>query len=175
MANLNKVMLIGRLTRDPELRYTQQGAALTELGLAVNRTFGQGEARKDETTFVDVTAWQRQAEVICQYLKKGSPIFIEGRLKLDSWQAKDGGNRSKLGVVLENFQFLDSPRERSEGGGGGGAGGGRAFQGGAGPDYGAPTGVDYGASQGAPRSAPPPSENAPGPDGMGLGDADIPF
>ncbi|MHC5077631.1 MAG: single-stranded DNA-binding protein, partial [Planctomycetota bacterium] len=107
MANLNKVFLIGRLTRDPELRYTQTGTAVAEFGLAVNRNYttAAGEKR-EETTFVDVIVWQRKAEVICEYMSKGRPIFVEGRLELDKWETKDGQKRSKLRVVADNFQFL---------------------------------------------------------------------
>lgn len=115
MSNLNKVMLMGRLTRDPELRYTPQGSAVTEIGVAINREYTVGTERRKETTFVDVTLWKRQAEVVCQYLKKGGPIFIEGRLSLDSWETQDGQKRSRLRVVAENFQFLGT---RSEGEGG---------------------------------------------------------
>ena len=118
MANLNKVFLIGRLTRDPELRYTQSGTAVAEFGLAVNRNFttSAGEKR-EETTFVDVIVWRRRAEVICEYLGKGSPIFIEGRLELDTWETQDGQKRSKIRVVTDNFQFLGGPRSEDRGGG----------------------------------------------------------
>jgi single-strand DNA-binding protein len=110
MPNLNKVMLMGNLTRDPELRYTPNNTPVVNLGLAVNRRWRnqQGEVQ-EETTFVDCEAWSRAAEVINQYLRKGRPVFIEGRLKLDQWQDKDGQNRSKLKVIVENFQFTDSP------------------------------------------------------------------
>jgi len=114
MANLNKVLLIGRLTRDPELRYTQGGTAVTELGIAVNREFTTSDGtRKKETCFVDVVMWARRAEVACQYLRKGSPLFVEGRLELDQWQGPDGQKRSRLRVVADNFQFLDRPGDRS--------------------------------------------------------------
>lgn len=119
MANFNRVMLMGNLTRDVELKYTPSNQAVANIGLAVNRRYktkDTGEQR-EETTFVDCEAWGRTAEVMNQYLAKGRPVFIEGRLKLDSWQDKDGGNRSKLKVVVENFQFVDS---RGGGGGGGG-------------------------------------------------------
>ena len=122
MASLNRVFLIGNLTRDPEVRYTPKGTAVTELGLAVNRTYSteQGE-RKEETTFIDVEFWGRQAEVIGEYMKKGRPIFVEGRLRLDSWEDKQSGQkRSKLRVVGEGFQFLGG---RDGGGGGEGEGG----------------------------------------------------
>lgn len=107
MANLNKVFLIGRLTRDPELRYTQGGTAVAEFGLAINRSYttSSGEKR-EETTFVDIIVWRRRAELVCEYLSKGSPIFIEGRLELDAWETPDGQKRSKLRVVADNFQFL---------------------------------------------------------------------
>ena len=127
MSNLNKVMLMGRLTRDPELRYTPQGTAVTDLGIAVNRVRGgrDGGERQEETTFVDVTAWMRQAEVICEYLHKGDPIFIEGRLTLDTWESREGEKRSKLKVVLESFQFIGG-RQGGGGSGGDSYGGGRA-------------------------------------------------
>ena len=117
MASFNKVILAGNLTRDPELRYTPKGTAVTEIGLAVNRTWkDESGAAKEEVTFVDVAAYGRQAEVIAQYLKKGRPLLVEGRLKLDTWDDKQSGQkRSKLRVVLEGFQFLDSGN-RGEGG-----------------------------------------------------------
>jgi single-strand DNA-binding protein len=111
MSNLNRVLLMGRLTRDPELRYTPQGTAVSEIGLAINREYTVGTERRKETTFVDVTLWKRQAEVVCQYLKKGSPIFVEGRLSFDSWETPDGQKRSKLRVVAENFQFVGARGE----------------------------------------------------------------
>lgn len=112
MASFNKVILIGNLTRDPELRYTPKGMAVAKIGLAVNRNWRTetGEAR-EEVTFVDVDAFGRQAETIGQYMKKGRPIMIEGRLRLDTWDDKQTNQkRSKLGVVLESFQFLDFGR-----------------------------------------------------------------
>jgi single-strand DNA-binding protein len=122
MASYNKVILVGNLTRDPELRYTPKGTAVAKLGLAVNRTWKTetGES-KEEVTFVDVDAFGKQAEVIGQYMKKGRPILIEGRLKLDQWDDKQTGQkRSRLGVVMEAFQFLGSAPGREGGGGGGG-------------------------------------------------------
>lgn len=122
MANFNKVMLMGNLTRDIELRYTSNNTAVAKIGLAVNRRYKAGDGdQREETTFVDCEAWGRTAEVMNQYLQKGRPVFIEGRLKLDQWQDQQGNNRSKLLVVVENFQFIDS---RGGGGGGGGASGG---------------------------------------------------
>lgn len=116
MANYNKVMLMGNLTRDPELRYTANGTAVCNVGIAINRQYRNKEgATTKETTFVDCEAFGRTAEVMNEYLSKGRPVFIEGRLKLDQWQDKDGRNRSKLRVVVESFQFIDSnPDERQE-------------------------------------------------------------
>ena len=123
MANLNKVMLMGNLTRDPEVRYTPKGTAVAELGLAINRVFSaENGEKREETTFVDVTLWGRTAEIAGEYLKKGRPVFIEGRLQLDTWDDKQTGQkRSKLKVVGEGMQLIGS---RGEGGGGGGGGGG---------------------------------------------------
>jgi single-strand DNA-binding protein len=113
MANLNRVLLIGNLTRDPEVRYTPKGTAVVEIGLAVNRIYsGEDGEKKEETTFVDVTLWARQAEIAGQYLKKGRPVFIEGRLQLDTWDDKQTGQkRSRLRVVGENLQLLGSRQE----------------------------------------------------------------
>src|SRR5512139_33508 len=110
MANFNKVILAGNLTRDPEVRYTPKGMAIAKLGLAINRTWKTetGET-KEEVTFVDVDAFGRQAEVIAQYVKKGRPLLVEGRLKLDTWEDKNTHQKqSKLRVVLEGFSFLDT-------------------------------------------------------------------
>ncbi len=122
MANVNKVILIGNITRDPEVRHTPKGTAVTDLGIAVNRVYSseQGDKR-EETTFVDVTLWGRQAELAGEYLTKGRPVYIEGRLQMDSWEDKASGQkRSKLKVVGETMQFLGG---RGDGGGqsGGGA------------------------------------------------------
>ena len=120
MANLNKVLLMGNLTRDPEVRYTPKGTAVTELGIAVNRIYtGENGEKREEVTFVDVTVWGRTAENVGEYLRKGRPVFIEGRLQLDSWEDKQSGQkRNKLKVVADNVQFLGS---RGSGGGGGGS------------------------------------------------------
>ena len=119
MPNYNKVILMGNLTRDPEVKYTSGGTAIAKIGMAINRTWTNKEGQKqEETTFVDVDAFGRQAEVIGQYLKKGRPVMIEGRLKLDQWDDKQTGQkRSKLGVTLEGFQFLDSGVAAGGGGG----------------------------------------------------------
>lgn len=120
MANLNKVMLIGNLTRDPEIKYTPKGMAIAELGLAINRNYTtESGEKREETTFVDVTLWGRQAEIAKEYLSKGRPVYIEGRLTLDTWDDKQTGQkRSKMRVTGETMQFLGS---RGDGGGGGGS------------------------------------------------------
>ncbi len=125
--SVNKVFLMGNLTRDVELKYTPSNQPVATFGLAMNRRYRtpDGEDRK-VTTFVDCEAWARTAEVMSEYLSKGRPVFIEGRLKLDQWQDKDGNNRSKLRVVVENFQFVDSRGGAGGGAGGGSGGGGRA-------------------------------------------------
>ena len=121
MASFNKVILLGNLTRDPEVRYTPKGSAVCDLGLAVNRsyTLDSGEKR-EEVTFVDVVLWARLAEIAGEYLKKGRPVFIEGRLQLDTWDDKQSGQkRSKLRVIGETMQLLGG-RPPGTGGGEGG-------------------------------------------------------
>jgi len=120
MANFNKVILAGNLTRDPELRYTPKGTAVVKMGMAINRTWkSESGENKEEVTFVDVDVWGRQAEVIAQYMRKGRPLLVEGRLKLDTWEDKNTHQKqSKLKVVLESFSFIDS--KVPEGGAGGG-------------------------------------------------------
>jgi single-strand DNA-binding protein len=117
MANYNRVILAGNLTRDPELRYTPKGSAIADLGMAINRTWkSETGEMKEEVTFVDVVAYGRTAEVISQYLKKGRPLLVEGRLRLETWEDKQTNQKkSKLRVVCESFQFLDSGRS-AEGG-----------------------------------------------------------
>jgi len=119
MASFNKVVLVGNLTRDPELRYTPKGTAIAKLGLAVNRVWtNEAGEKKEEVTFVDVDVFGRTAENVGQYMRKGRPILIEGRLKLDQWDDKQTGQkRSRLGVVAENVQFLGSAPGGGEGGG----------------------------------------------------------
>jgi single-strand DNA-binding protein len=119
MASYNKVILLGNLTRDPQVRYTPSGSAVAEIGLAVNRYWNdkQSNTRREETTFVDVTLWNRDAEVAGEYLAKGRSVLIEGRLQLDTWDDKQTGQkRSKLRVVAERMQMLGG---KGEGGGGG--------------------------------------------------------
>lgn len=112
MPNFNKVFLMGNLTRDPELRATPSGTAVCQFGLAVNRVYNSSNGeRQEETTFVDVEAWGRQAETVSKYVTKGNPLFVEGRLKLDSWENKEGEKRSKMKVVLENMQLISQRGE----------------------------------------------------------------
>ncbi|MFK7909928.1 MAG: single-stranded DNA-binding protein [Akkermansiaceae bacterium] len=120
MANFNKVMLMGNVTRDIELRYTPKGTAVADIGLATNRVrSGENGEKITETTFVDITLWGRTAEVAHQYSGKGKPLFVEGRLQTDSWDDKETGKkRTKLKVVADNIQLMGSP------GGGGQQGGG---------------------------------------------------
>lgn len=107
MASFNKVILLGNLTRDPETRVTANGNTICKLGMAVSRVYSTRDGeRKEETTFVDIDAFGKQAEVITKYMRKGRPLMVEGRLKLDQWETNDGQKRSKLGVILENFQFV---------------------------------------------------------------------
>ena len=148
MANLNKVMLIGNLTRDPELRVTPKGTAICQFSLAVNRKFkDESGGEREEVTSIDVEAWSKQGETIAKYCTKGRPLFVEGRLRLDQWEDKTTKEkRSRMKVVLENFQFLGTGR--AEGGAPGAPG---ASEGGSEPRYAAP----------APRSsAPKPSAPA---------------
>ncbi len=155
MASYNRVILVGNVTRDPELRYIASGTAVTDLGLAINdrRKNANGEW-VEETTFVDVTLWGRQAEVAGEYLSKGSPVLIEGRLQLDTWETSEGQKRSKLKVVGQRMQMLGT---RVGGGGGGGGGGDRPAPQSPGHDQAAPAEETY---------EPPPQEPP---------DDDIPF
>lgn len=107
MASFNKVILMGNLTRDPELRVTNTGLSICKLSLAVNRTYTSKDGEsKDETTYVDIDSFGKQAEILSKYMQKGRPLMVEGRLKLDQWESNEGQKRSKLGVILESFQFL---------------------------------------------------------------------
>ena len=151
MPNLNKVMLMGNLTRDPELRYTPKGTAVADISLAINRVWNNEQNQKqEETIFVDVTLWGRQAELAQQYLTKGRGAYIEGRLQMDTWDDKETGKkRSKLKVIGESLQFLPDGR-------GGAGGGGGAPQGGGGQQSRPPQQQRTAPPQGA--SAAPPSE-----------------
>lgn len=158
MASFNRVILVGNLTRDPELRYVPSGMAVTDIGLAVNdrRKNANGEWI-EETTFVDVTLWGRTAEVAGEYLSKGSPVLIEGRLKLDTWEGNDGQKKSKLKVVGEKMQLLSARGGGGGSGGSGGSGGGaRRTSPPAYDEYSQPSGSeDYGEPAGGGRSGPP--------------------
>ncbi len=116
MASLNKVLLLGHLTRDPELRYTANGTPVATVGPAVNRRYRQGDETKEDVCFIDVATFGRQAETVCEYLQKGSPALVEGRLQWRSWETEDGQRRSKHEVVAERVQFLPSPAAVREGG-----------------------------------------------------------
>jgi single-strand DNA-binding protein len=120
MASFNKVILLGNLTRDPEVRYTPKGTAVTDIGLAVNRVYTtDNNEKREEVTFVDVTLWGRTAEIAGEYLKKGRPCLIEGRLQMDTWDDKQSGQkRSKLKVIGEALQLLGSRPGAGEGSGG---------------------------------------------------------
>ena len=165
MSSLNKVFLIGNLTRDPEMRVTPKGTAICQFGLAVNRQFKDDSgATRDETTFVDIEAWGKQGELVSKYLGKGSQCMVEGRLKLDQWEDKASGQkRSRLKVVLDNVQFLGAPR----GAGGTGAGAGAASSG---PADEADQTPAYEKTSPPPRRAAPPPAAAP----ENL-DEDVPF
>ena len=151
MASFNKVYLMGNLTRDPDVRTTPTGLKIAKLGLAVNRRYRtRDNEQKEETTFVDIDAFGQQAETLERYCQKGSPLFVEGRLRLEQWQTNTGENRSKLTVVLENFQFI------------GGREGGQAREG---------SGSQQAPSQ---PSTPPPAQK-PSPAENDIQDDDIPF
>jgi single-strand DNA-binding protein len=116
MASLNKVQIIGNISRDPEVKYTAHGKAVTDLGVAINRSWkDEGGNKKEEVTFVDVTLWGRVAEIAGEYCRKGGSIYIEGRLQMDTWEDKQSGQkRSKLRVVGENLQLLGSRRQEGQ-------------------------------------------------------------
>jgi single-strand DNA-binding protein len=157
MANLNKVMLMGNITRDPELKYMPNQTAVCDFGLAINRTWtGQDGVKKEETTFVDCSCFGKTAEILSKYKKKGDPLFVDGRLKLDQWEAQDGTKRSKMRVIVENFQFLN----RSAGPQGGNPNAGNDANM---PEYGGePTGNYAPRPSAAPARSPAPSYRAGG-------------
>lgn len=165
MASFNKVILLGNLTRDPQVKYTPSGTALAELGLAVNRTWfdKQSNSRREETTFVDVTLWGRDAEVAGEYLAKGRPVLIEGRLQLDTWDDKTTGQkRSKLRVVGERMQMLGSRGDGPGGGGGASRGSAGSFSGGGGGAQGMDDGPAPGDFDSEPSGAgSPPADEVP--------------
>jgi single-strand DNA-binding protein len=182
MASYNKVMLIGNLTRDPEVRYTPKGSAVCDIGLAVNRVYTADNGEKvEEVTFVDVVLWSKMAELAGKYLHKGRPVFIEGRLQMDSWEDKQTGQkRTRLRVVGEQMQFLGSPQggDRPAGGGGDEEGG---SSGGGGGGYNRPAArpAQRPASQQRPAQRPAPAQQnddfGDGPITEGMEDDDIPF
>ena len=161
MSSFNKVILMGNLTRDPEMRYTPSGTAIARIGLAVNRKwYNEARELQEEVTFIDVDAFGKRAETIGQYFKKGNPILVEGRLRLDQWEDKQTGQkRSRLGVILESFQFLPSGGQSREGGSSDSSSFSRQP---------APTPP---ASQPPPQSQPPPTNSGPPPEE----DDDVPF
>lgn len=205
MANLNKVMLMGNITRDPELKFMPNQTAVCDFGLAINRTWtGQDGVKKEDTTFVDCSCFGKTAEILAKYKKKGDPLFVEGRLKLDQWEAQDGSKRSKMRVVVENFQFLNRSGAPAGGGAGhgdggeeysgepGGGGGGyaprqqqapRGMQGGQGGGYrqGGRPGMNAGMGGGGPARPAPAAPNydagdaIPADDNPPISNDDIPF
>jgi single-strand DNA-binding protein len=143
MASFNKVILLGNLTRDPELRYTPQGAAVCEFALALNYVYTNKQTgqKVEEVSFIDLVAWGKTGETIAEYMKKGRQILVEGRLKQDRWESQDGKKMSKVRVTVESFQFVGSrPGGEGAAGGGGGAKGGAAPAGG--PEEGPPPGAE---------------------------------
>jgi single-strand DNA-binding protein len=168
MASLNKVMIIGNLTRDPEIKYTPKGTAIADIGLAVNRNYTtESGEKREEVTFIDVTLWGRTAEIVGEYCKKGRPLFVEGRLQLDQWDDKQTGQkRSKLKVVGDNIQLLGG----REGGGPPGGGGGEYQEG--------PPSSGSGGGGGGfkkPSSAPPQQRKPPVDPDLDAAEDDIPF
>src|SRR3954447_514612 len=153
MASFNRVILVGNLTRDPELRYIPSGTAVSDIGIAVNDRVKRGDQWVDETTFVDVTLWGRTAEVANEYTSKGSPVLIEGRLKLDRWE-KDGQKHTKLKVTADKLQMLGS-KDGTRGGGGGGGGARRSGGGGGSDDQSQYDEPDY------THAGPPPNDDIP--------------
>lgn len=192
MASLNKIFLIGRLTKDPDLKYLPNGTPKAELRLATSRTYVSNNEKREDTCYVDVIAWSRQAETVNQYLRKGSQIFVEGRLDYQEWEAQDGTKRSKHQVVADRVQFLDSKggSQELEGNesmgapnGGFAQNGGRRNFGNGGGSYASPrpaTANMGAASGGAQGGQEPEAGLAPRPQGgvgeaMGIADDDIPF
>lgn len=188
MASYNRIILVGNLTRDPQLRYLPNQTPVVDIGLAVNHRYrtAAGEDR-EETMFIDCTAFGKQAEIINQYCQKGRPLLVEGRLKLDTWDDKQTGQkRSKHKVNIDNFQLLGGRQEGGPGGGGGGGGGGQGYEegggyggggGGGSPRAAAPRGGGAGGpqrGQGPARQAPPP-DDAPIADEQQFAGDDIPF
>lgn len=115
MVNMNRVIIAGHMAKDPEIRYTPQGKAVCNFSIGVNRRYkGTDDQEKEEVSFFDIQCWGRTAEVAAEYLRKGRPVLIEGRLKQERWEAQDGGNRSKVVIVAESVQFLGSPKDQAQ-------------------------------------------------------------
>jgi len=170
MADLNKVMLIGNLTRDPEVRYTPKGTAVGDLAMALNSTYKTKDGQvKEEVCYVDVVAWGRQAETAKEFLTKGSPIFVEGRLQFDQWETKEGEKRSRLRVNADRIQFLGRGKQ-GEGGGNSGGGGGGNSGGYRRPEGGAPSRASAAPAHEA-SQAPHPADDFPD----APSDDDVPF
>lgn len=172
MANLNRVLLIGNLTRDPELRVTPRGTACCQFGLAISRKFkDEAGTEREEVTFVDIEAWGKQGETIAKYCTKGRPLFVEGRLRFDQWEDKTTQQkRNKLKIVLEAFQFLGAPRDSSAAAPAAGSAPADTAE----PDY-QPTGSALGAA-GAPRVQDPARQPRPAPaPTREVADEDVPF
>ncbi len=161
MASLNKVILLGNLTRDPELRYTPNGTPVSSFGMAINRRYRQGEEWRDEVCYVDIVTFGRQAETVGEYLSKGNLAMIEGRLQWRSWETEDGQKRSKHEVVANNVQFM--PRMQNDGSGGAGGYSGSGSSGG------------YGSGRGGEPYTPPSRDTMPPSDIPMPEDDDIPF
>jgi single-strand DNA-binding protein len=179
MANFNKVIMVGNLTRDPELRYTPNGSAVCEFGIAANRTYTTSDGQQQEDTcFVDVSVWGRRGEVVSEYFSKGRPILIEGRLNYDTWETPDG-RRSKHTIVAYNFEFIGGRQNGSGGGGGGRAGRGGSAGGGGRPQtqQGGQSRQSQG-SQGTQQPQQPPGgggEDSGDQEGFDVSDDEIPF
>lgn len=163
MAGFNKVILLGNLTRDPQLKYLPSNMAVCELGLAVSRQWRDKEGnQRDDVCFVDLEAFGRQAETLNQYMSKGRPLMIEGRLKLDQWTAQDGTKRSKMRVVIETFQFVGGRQDGERGGGGNEGGGERGgYSGGGGGQRGGGGGEGGQPTQAPPEMDPPSGDDIP--------------
>jgi single-strand DNA-binding protein len=178
MASLNKVFLMGNMTRDPELRYTPSGQPVCEFGLAINREYTKSSGeRVEDTCFVDVTMWGRRGEVISEYLSKGDPIFVEGRLQYDSWEGQDGRRRSKLKVTAVNFEFIGRGGSGGGGGGGGSQGGGYSqgqSRGGQGGSRGGQSGQRRSGGQGGRQASQQQPEESYD-EGFDVADDEIPF
>ena len=175
MANFNKVILAGNLTRDPQVTYLPSGSPVCEFGMAINRKWRpqDGGEMREEVCFVDLRCYGKQAETLKQYMTKGKPLMVEGRLKYDQWEAKEGGKRSKLYVVVDHFQFIGGP-SGERGGAGGSSGGGERYGGGE-RSYGENRGAARPDTRPAARSAAPAADGDDMPPMDGGGGEEVPF